>query len=62
MKRVFSSKQKRKQAEDTIIREMVHIQKKLEDHRIKQETKVDKEKIMSVLTKFLKLKSETKIH
>ena len=57
MKRVFTSKQKRKQAEDNIIRHMNAILKRLEIHR---SDKTDKEKVMDVLTRFLKIKNKTK--
>lgn len=62
MKRVFSSKQKRKQAEDDIIRNMARVKKNLKDYRQAETVDVDKTKVMSVLTNFLKLKKDTKIH
>ena len=61
MKRVFTSKQARKQAEDDIISNMRVIQKRLDDHRARDEEDVDKVQVMSVLTKFLALKKISKI-
>ncbi len=61
MKRVFSSKQKRKQAEDAIIRDIAKIQKTLEAHRENKDEDVDKKQVMSVLTRFIQLKKNTKL-
>lgn len=62
MKRFFTSKQQRKQAEDAIIRDMREILSKREDEKAKSSETVDKEHVMSVLTKFVKLKKSTKFH
>ena len=61
MKRIFTSKQKRKQAEIKIIKDMQSILSSIEDKQ-NDDVVVDKEKVMSVLTKFLHLKKTTKIH
>lgn len=62
MKKVFTSKQQRKQAEDSIMRDMRKILSSLEEHKKARETKVDKEQVMTVLTKFVQLKKNGKIH
>ena len=62
MKRFFSSKDKRKQAEDQIIRDLIKINDNLEKERNKLKAEKHKTHVMSVLTRFLKIKSDTKIH
>jgi len=62
MKRGFSSKEKRKQAEDNIIRNLRVIRKRLDDYRQKDEEPVSREKTMQTLTEFLRLKRQSKIH
>jgi hypothetical protein len=62
MKRAFSSKEKRKQAEDDIIRNLRLIRKRLEDYRKKGSEPVNREKIMQTLTEFLRIKRQSKIH
>ena len=62
MKRTFTSKQERKQAEDKIIRDIRMIQEKLHQNRAKQELEVDKEQVMSVLTRYVELKKATKFN
>jgi hypothetical protein len=62
MKRVFSSKDKRKQAEASIMRDMRKITQKLEEHRRQQSEPVCREKTMRTLTEFLRLKKQSKIH
>ena len=61
MKQGSNPKQKRKQAEDTIIKNMRIIQSRLEKDTIAVET-VEKERVMTVLTRFLHLKKSTKMH
>jgi len=56
MKKRFSSKKDRKQVEEQIIKDMTQIKDNLKEARVKQDNKTDKERVMSVLTKFLKLK------
>jgi hypothetical protein len=58
----FTSKQARKQAEDSIIRDIRLINKKLEIAREKKELEVDREQVMSVLTRFVELKKASKLH
>jgi hypothetical protein len=58
----FTSKQARKQAEDSIIRDIRLINKKLEIAREKKELEVDREQVMSVLTRFVELKKASKFH
>jgi len=62
MKRVFSSKDKRKQAEASIMRDMRKINKKLADYRAEDSEPVCREKTMLTLTEFLRLKKQSKIH
>ena len=62
MKRVFSSKDKRKQAEASIMRDMRIIHEKLESHRNAGSEPVSREKTMETLTEFLRLKRQSKIH
>ena len=63
MKRFFTSKQQRKQAEDAIIRDMRAILNRREDAEKQNLAEpVDKNHVMSVLTKFVKLKKTTKFH
>lgn len=62
MKRVFSSKDKRKQAEASIMRDIRKINQKLDDHRKSQSEPVSKEKTMQTLTEFLRIKRQSKIH
>jgi ABC-type transporter MlaC component len=61
MKRVFTSKQERKQAEDSILGNMQSILSRLKKHKqTKTEEKVDKQQVLSVLTQYLKIKKITK--
>jgi len=62
MKRISTPKEKRKQAEESILRNMRDIKGKLEKHRQASEEPVDKERVMNVLTQFLKLKKTTEMH
>ena len=62
MKRAFSSKEKRKQAEDDIIRNLRIIRKRLDNYRQKGSEPVSREKTMQTLTEFLRLKRQSKIH
>lgn len=62
MKKSFSSKKDRKQAEEQIIKDIAQIKGNLKQDRLKQDNKTDKQRIMSILTGFLKLKKDTKMH
>ena len=62
MRKIFTSKVQRKQAEAAIIRDMRQILSDLNNHKNKEKEKIDKEKILSILTKFVKLKSSSKIN
>lgn len=62
MRKVFTSKQQRKQAEDSIMRDMRKILSELDHHKQIKETQVNKEQVMAVLTKFLQLKKQGKMH
>jgi hypothetical protein len=62
MKRVFSSKDKRKQAEEQIMRDMRKINKNLAEYRKNGMEPVSREKTMQTLTEFLQLKRQSKMH
>lgn len=62
MRKIFTSKIQRKQAEAAIIRDMRQILSDLNNHKNKEKEKIDKEQILSILTKFVKLKSSSKIN
>ena len=62
MKRVFSSKDKRKQAEASIMRDIQMINQKLETYRKDAVEPVSREKTMQTLTEFLRLKRQSKMH
>ena len=62
MKRVFSSKDKRKQAEASIIKDIRLINEKLEHYRKSGQEPVSREKTMQTLTEFLRLKRQSKLH
>jgi hypothetical protein len=62
MKHVPSQKDKRKAAEESILRNMRAIQKELDEKR-SQDEPVDKEQVMDVLTRFIDIKGiNKKIH
>ena len=61
MKRVFTSKQQRKQAEDTIIRNMRQILFDLKQYKKKTNDPIDKKQVMSVLTRFIELKKSSRL-
>ena len=61
MRKVFTSKQQRKQAEDKIIREMRQILSDLDEHRRNEKDKTDKQHVMAVLTQFVRLKKSSRI-
>ena len=56
MKRSFTSKQERKQAEETIIRDMRLIKERLKDYKKETNEPVNKGHVMSVLKQFVQLK------
>jgi hypothetical protein len=62
MRRVFTSKQQRKQAEDAIISNMRNILERRENEKTNTADPIDKEHVMSILTKFVKLKKLSKFH
>jgi len=62
MKDVFDSKEKRRKAEQQIIKDMGKIKDGLDKNKIQQDNQSKKQRVMSVLTQFLKLKKDTKIH
>jgi len=44
------------------MRDMRHIQKRLDDHRRQKEEAIPRDKKMQILTEFLRLKRQSKIH
>jgi hypothetical protein len=62
MKKSFSSKKDRKQAEEQIIKDIAKIKDGLNKNQLKQDNQSKKQGVMDVLTQFLKLKKDTKIH
>jgi hypothetical protein len=52
----------RAKAEENILKNMRIIRKNLDEHRADQEEPVDKKRVMSVLTNFLKLKKLPRRH
>ena len=56
MRRIFTSKKQRKQAEDAIIKDMRLILSNLESYKQQSHEKIDKTQVLSILTQFVKLK------
>ena len=61
MKRGFTSKQERKQAEDAIIRDMNKILRSLKQNSQQNADNIKKERVMTVLTRYLKLKNDVRL-
>jgi hypothetical protein len=62
MTRKDTPKSQRKQAEESILRDMRDIQKGLDKHRAQDHEDIDKDNVMNILTQFLSIKKTTKIH